>query len=125
MSETLLYALPVFRFHVEFHRQPLAGGEPSGNVPLCAGAFGDCTGLEATMEPKTIKVGERVFHITEETRIRKDGKTALLEDAKVGEEVGLSYRQVDGKLMALSLRLGPAPAGAAKGEKQKKEKKAN
>ena len=74
---------------------------------------------------KTIKVGERVFHITAETRIRKDGKTATLEEAKVGEEVGISYRQVDGKLMALSLRLGPAPAGAAKGEKKKREKTEN
>ena len=29
----------------------------SGDVPLCSGAFSECTGLEATMEPKVIKAG--------------------------------------------------------------------
>jgi phage tail-like protein len=48
--------LHVFRFHVSFSQQSLAN--PSGAaVALCQGAFSECTGLEATMEPKVIKVG--------------------------------------------------------------------
>jgi phage tail-like protein len=48
--------LHVFRFHVNFSQQSLA--KSSGDdVALCRGAFSECTGLEATMEPKVIKVG--------------------------------------------------------------------
>jgi len=36
----------------------------------------------------------------------------------VGDEVGGSYKEVDGKLNALSLRIGPVPEG----EKKKKKK---
>ncbi len=67
---------------------------------------------------KTVKVGERTFQITDETRIRKDGNPATLADAVVGDEVGGSYKEADGKLTALSLRLGPVPEG----EKKKKKK---
>lgn len=70
---------------------------------------------------KTVKVGERVFSITSETRIRKANQPATLDDAKVGDEVGISYQEADGKLTALSLRLGPAPQGDGKGKKKKKE----
>jgi len=66
---------------------------------------------------KTIKVGERTFHVTSETRIMKAGKPATLDDAVVGEEVGGTYKEADGKLNAVSLRLGPRPEG---GEKKKK-----
>ena len=50
------YPLGVFRFHVEF---TLVKKNATGNKSrkLCAGAFSECTGLDATMEPKTIKVG--------------------------------------------------------------------
>ncbi len=52
--------LHVFRFHVSFSQQSLK--KPSGvAVPLCRGAFSDCTGLEATMEPKVIKVGGKNY----------------------------------------------------------------
>lgn len=82
MREHLLYALPVFRFHVEFRRQPLAGGEPAAEVPICAGAFSDVTGLESTMEPKVIKAGggnfgavQRAGPVTFATVILKRGMT--------------------------------------------------
>ena len=57
--ERLDYApLPVFRFHVSFRRQALGHAAASGaELPICQGAFSECTGLEATMEPKVIKVG--------------------------------------------------------------------
>lgn len=49
MNDALLTA---FRFHVSF--RDAAGGAA---VEVCQGAFAECTGLEATMEPKLIKVG--------------------------------------------------------------------
>jgi hypothetical protein len=73
---------------------------------------------------KTIKVGERVFQVTSETRIVKQGKPATLDDAAVGEIVGGSYvKGDDGKLNLRSLRIGPKPEGEAAGGEPKKGKK--
>lgn len=52
-AEEMLAPLQVFRFHLSFRR--VSGGE--GPEDICSGAFSECTGLEATMEPKAIKVG--------------------------------------------------------------------
>ncbi len=46
----------VFRFRVDFKESPL-GQRVGSDVPLCSGAFSECTGLEATMEPKVIREG--------------------------------------------------------------------
>jgi phage tail-like protein len=51
--------LHVFRFKVEFHQSTIGVGGGGGPVPLGQGAFSECTGLEATMEPKVIKEGGR------------------------------------------------------------------
>jgi hypothetical protein len=67
---------------------------------------------------KTLKVGERTFQITSETRIMKAGKPATLDDAVVGEEIGGTYKEADGKLNAVSLRLGPRPEGGGKKKKE-------
>ena len=48
----LNYPLPVFRFRVKF--TAVSNGEER---LLCGGAFSECGGLEATMEPKVIKAG--------------------------------------------------------------------
>jgi len=73
---------------------------------------------------KTITVGERVFQITSNTKVVKEGKTASLDDAVVGDQVGVSYtKSEDGKLTARSLRIGPKPEGEAKGTGKKKKKK--
>ena len=72
---------------------------------------------------KTFKVGERVFHINSETRITKAGKPAKLEDAVVGEDVGIYYKKDGEKLVALTVRFGPRPEGESKGEKKGKKKK--
>lgn len=59
---------------------------------------------------KTIKVGKTVVYITSETRIFKDGKPAVLGDAQVGDEVGISYVPAeDGRYLARSVRIGPKP----------------
>lgn len=66
-------------------------------------------------QAKTVKVGERVFQVTSTTRLTKDNKTTTLDDAKVGEEVGGSYREGDDKKLNLvSLRIGPKPDAPAK-----------
>jgi hypothetical protein len=66
---------------------------------------------------KTIKVGERTFQVTADTKINKAGKPATLDDATVGEEVGGSYREgTDKKLNLVSLRIGARPDAAPKKE---------
>ena len=72
---------------------------------------------------KTVKVGERTFQVTADTRITKAGKPATLDDATVGEEVGGSYKEVDGKNVLNSIRFGPRPEGEAKGGEKKDKKK--
>lgn len=60
-GDNALYPLHVFRFEVEFEIDSLSSGGGSGAVEICSGAFAECTGLEATMEPKVIKEGGRNY----------------------------------------------------------------
>jgi len=86
MSDPLNDApIGVFRFQVDFTEDPIdtSNGSGGGDVPLCSGAFSDCTGLEATMEPKVIKEGgrnygpvQRAGQVTFATVILKRGITA-------------------------------------------------
>jgi len=64
-----------------------------------------------TLDQKT----QRTFVITSDTKIMKAGKPATLEDAVVGDDVGGRYysNNVDGKLIATSVRLGAKPKPAA------------
>lgn len=55
----------------------------------------------------TVKVGKRVFQVTPETKVMKNGKQASLADAVPGDEVGGSYRDNGGRLVLVTLRLGP------------------
>ncbi|MCU0785067.1 MAG: hypothetical protein MUF81_13670 [Verrucomicrobia bacterium] len=87
--------------------------EPKGDrgIPF----HGKITAVDKTA--KTVTVGERVFLVTAETRIKKLGKPAKLDDAVVGEEIGGTYiKGDDGKLTAKTLRFGPKPEVAAKAE---------
>jgi phage tail-like protein len=54
---TPLVPLHVFRFMVDFKSDTVGNGAPGGPVAVCTGAFAECTGLEATMEPKAIREG--------------------------------------------------------------------
>ena len=68
---------------------------------------------------KTLKVGERTFHVTSTTRITKAGKPAILDDAAVGDEVAGSYHEgEEGALEVMSLRIGPKPAKEGKKEEK-------
>jgi phage tail-like protein len=58
-DDNALAPLHVFRFQVDFQEPAEEGKEPA--VVLCSGAFAECTGLEATMEQKTIKEGGRNY----------------------------------------------------------------
>ncbi len=60
---------------------------------------------------KTITVGKRTFQITSETKIKKSGKPATLEDGVVGETVsGYIKPGADGKLNATTVNFGPKAA---------------
>lgn len=79
LPENRLPPLHVFRFEVKFKR---AGSSPGEAVELCSGAFSDCSGLEATMEPKVIKSGganygpaQRVGQVSFATVVLKRGMT--------------------------------------------------
>lgn len=93
-SDTENYPLHAFRFQVDFATDPLKGGDTSP-VPLCSGSFSDCTGLEATMEPKVIKEGghnygvaQRSGPVTFATVVLKRGMTKARDLYKWFEMVG-------------------------------------
>jgi phage tail-like protein len=85
MSEpSTLPPFHVFRFLVTFAEVAVnaADGTSGAMIPLCGGAFSECAGLEATMEPKTIKEGgknyganQRAGTVTFATVILKRGMT--------------------------------------------------
>ena len=103
LPENLLDPLHVFRFHVAFRKDPLDAEKPEdADVALCSGAFAECTGLEATMEPKVIKEGgrnygaaQRAGPVTFATVILKRGMTTTRDLWKWFELVsagGYAYR---------------------------------
>jgi len=57
----------------------------------------------------------RVYSVTADTKIRKNGQAATLKDAVVGDDVGgYTEKGADGTLTALSVRFGPRPGAKAK-----------
>jgi phage tail-like protein len=56
-----LTPLHVFRFQVDFFTDSLSDDASHTQFQVCSGAFAECTGLEATMEPKVIKEGGRNY----------------------------------------------------------------
>lgn len=81
-SPSLEVPFLVFRFKVEFHEAPI-GDAVGSAVSLVDGYFSEVSGLEATMEPKTIKVGgmnygvvQRPGRVTFATVILRRGITA-------------------------------------------------
>jgi phage tail-like protein len=80
------FPFPVFNFEVVFVESRLPGNNKKNdpNVKmLCGGSFAECTGLEATMEPKIIKPGghnygviQRAGPVTFATVVLKRGMTS-------------------------------------------------
>jgi phage tail-like protein len=58
MATPGIVPLHVFRFRVEVTADSLSQGPQGASTEM---AFAECTGLEATMEPKTIKEGGRNY----------------------------------------------------------------
>ena len=54
-----------FRFQVDFKEQMLGNATEGEQVLLCRGAFAECSGLEVSMEPKTIKEGGRNWGVNQ------------------------------------------------------------
>jgi phage tail-like protein len=75
--------LHVFRFRIDFFQDGVDRPTPGeGSVPLCGGSFSECSGLEATMEPKVIREGghnygdhQRAGYVTFATVVLKRGIT--------------------------------------------------
>lgn len=75
-----------FRFQVGFVREPIdgrGGGSAADAEDICEGAFSEVTGLEASMEPKTIREGgsnygahQRAGQVSFATVVLKRGMTA-------------------------------------------------
>jgi phage tail-like protein len=61
MATASLTPLHVFRFQVDFFTDSLTSDDSHEQFPVCSGSFAECTGLEATMEPKVIKEGGRNY----------------------------------------------------------------
>ena len=77
MSDVYDYPLRGFRFQVDFKEQMLTNESEGGEVLLCSGAFAECTGREATMEPKTIKEGGRNWGAVQRMGIINFGTVVL------------------------------------------------
>jgi phage tail-like protein len=74
--------LHIFRFKVTFKESAIGDPVSKNDTDICSGAFSECTGLEATMEPKVIKEGgrnygpaQRAGQVTFSTVILKRGIT--------------------------------------------------
>lgn len=64
-DDNALSPIRPFRFQVDF-REALLGAAAGGeSVPLCSGAFSQCSGLEASMEPKAIPEGGRNWGVAQ------------------------------------------------------------
>ena len=81
-DDPVTFPAPVFRFHVDFKVQALSDAKEGADRPLCSGVFSECTGLEATMEPRLIKEGgsnfghaQRVGPVTFGTVVLRRGMT--------------------------------------------------
>jgi phage tail-like protein len=74
--------LNVFNFHVTFTDESFAGTGAGTTLPLVEGAFAEVSGLEATMEAKTIREGglnhqshQRVGQVSHATVVLRRGVT--------------------------------------------------
>jgi phage tail-like protein len=65
MASSALIPLHVFKFHVDFFSDSLLNDNVGSQIQVCSGAFAECTGLEATMEPKAIKEGGRNYGVAQ------------------------------------------------------------
>lgn len=82
-NDNLNAPLHVFRFQVDFKESSLGSASGQAQIVLCSGAFAECNGLEATMEPKVIREGgrnngalQRAGPVTHATTVLRRGMTS-------------------------------------------------
>jgi len=91
---------------------PTKAAEAATKEPGASASSNRSIPFRGKLEAKTdtsIKVGTRTFVVNSETKLVKAGKPATLADAVLGEEVGGSYQEKDGALIAKSVRFGAKP----------------
>jgi hypothetical protein len=91
--------------------KPATEAKETAKKPVAGPFHGKLAALDKNL--KTITVGKRTFHITSETKIKKAGKPATLEDGIVGEQAsGYVKPDENGNLIATTVNFGPKPASA-------------
>ena len=77
-------------------------------------------------EAKTVKVGERVFHVSPETKLTKGNQSATVAEITVGELISGNYTKGDdGKLTAKMMRIGAKVDSAEQPDKKSKATEKN
>src|SRR5512140_3640398 len=105
--------------------------EPSTNRALSSAkkpVAGPFRGKLAAVDKvaKTITVGKRTFCLTPETKLRKNGQPAALEDGVIGELCsGYQKPADDGKLMATTVNFGTKPEASQKAPRASPKPKPN
>ena len=86
---------------------------------------GNVASVDKTAMTLTVKGKEkdRVFTVTSQSKISKDGKPATFDDVKAGEHVTGSYKKGEGdKMDIVSLYVGERPEKKKKDEKKEEKK---
>ncbi|WP_141593950.1 phage tail protein [Myxococcus sp. AB056] len=87
-----LWPLHTFRFELTFQPEPLSGSGPE-EAPV-DGAFSECTGLEATMEPKAIRVGGHNLGAVQRAGPVSFGTVVLKRGLSSGERLARWFMRV-------------------------------
>lgn len=97
-----------------------AASEKKPAKPRARPVTGKVDVIDSAMKTITLS-GEKkqVLHVTSETKMMKAGKPAMFSDIVVGEVIGGSVVEVDGKLTLNSLRIGPKPEAEKPAKKKK------
>lgn len=95
--------LHVFRFAVAFEETKLAEDGTSRRVEIGGGAFAECTGLEATMEPKLIKEGGRNYGAVQRAGPVTFGTVVLKRGVTRGKDLWRTFHAVAAGAYALRL----------------------
>ena len=107
---------------------PAAGSAPDKPAPATRAIPFRGTVAGVDKDAKTVTVGERVFHISAETKLTKGNQTATVGEIAVGDVIAGNYTKGDdGKLTAKMMRVGPKPDAPQQANKKAKatEKKSD
>ena len=103
MSASQVDPLHMFRFKVEFHQTSVAGGT-GREVALGQGAFAECSGLEATMEPRMIREGGRNYGAAQRAGPVSFGTVVLKRGMTRGDDLWQTFHTIASG--AYAVRLG-------------------